>query len=176
MPSTPLRGEISYNQIKSLTTDKVGYSPPANVSLSTLASIVRQFGQRAPGANNIAFSNFYGSTIAGYVIETIPENPKYYYRNNNDGVIEVTVRNSTFKNDGQGSAYVRVTAWAGGSVVRQTAEFIDWAGADEPIGMGGFNSGGYAVVVADLITGSAVGTTSVTVGYGGGRLTYNVNS
>lgn len=176
MPSTPLRGQISYDQIKNLSRDKVGYSPPANVSLSTLASIVRQFGQQAPGANNIAFSNFYASTIAGYVIETIPENPKYYYRNNNDGIIEVTFRNSTFKNDGQGSAYVRVTALVGGSVVRQTAEFIDWDGADEPIGMGGFNSGDYAVVVADLITGSAVGTTNVTVGYGGSRLTYNINS
>ena len=48
MPSTPLAGEMSFSRIKSLTTDKVGYTPPANVSISTLASVVRQFGQHAP--------------------------------------------------------------------------------------------------------------------------------
>lgn len=176
MPSTPISGPLSASDIKSLTTDKVGYTPPVNVSIGTLASIVRQFGQRAPGDNNIAFSNFYASTIAGYVIETIPENPRYYYRNNNDGVIEVTFRNSTFKNDGQGSAYVRVVVSKGGSVVRQTAEFIDWNGADEPAGMGGFDAGDYVVGVGDLVTGSWIGSTNVTVGYGGGRLTYNINS
>jgi len=175
MPSTPKTGQISFTQIKSLTTDKIGYTPPVNVSIGTLAGVVRQFGQKAPGASNIAFSNFYLSTIAGYVIKTIPENPKYYYKNNNDGAIVTTFRNSTFKNDGQGQAYVRVTASKNGSVVKQSAEFIDWDGAEEPVGLTGFDSGNYTVGVIDLVTGSTIGNTEVQVGYGGSSLTYAVN-
>lgn len=119
---------------------------------------------------------FYGSTIAGYIIEAIPENPKYYYKNNNDGVIEVTFRNSTFKNDGQGSAYVRVVVSKGGSVVKQTAEFIDWNGVDEPVGLGGFDSGAYVVSVADLVTGNFIASTNVYINYGGNTNVYYINN
>jgi hypothetical protein len=177
MPSTPLAGQISFSDVKSLTTDKIGYTPPVNASLGTLAGVVRQFGQKAPSTNNIAFSNFYLSTIAGYVIETIPENPRYYYNNNNDGCIEISFRNSTFKNDGSGTSYVKATVLAGSTTVRQVAEFIDWNSAEEEtIGITGLNSGNYTVTITDLTTGGVIGTTSVTVNYGGSRLTYYNNA
>jgi hypothetical protein len=115
MPSTPLAGQISFTQIKELTTDKLGYTPPANVSIGTLAGVIRQFGQKAPGANNIAFSNFYFSTIGGFTITTTPiKFTKKCWVNRCDttisaqGTITVWFKSNTFKRNSNNNFSVRV--------------------------------------------------------------------
>ena len=115
MPSTPLAGQISFSDVKSLTTDKLGYNPPANVSIGTLAGVVRQFGQKAPSTNNIAFSNFYFSTIGGFTITTTPiKFTSKCWVNRCDtkisaqGTINVWFKSNTFKRNSNNKFSVRV--------------------------------------------------------------------
>lgn len=178
MSSTPLTGEMSFSAVKSLTTDKIGYTPPANVSIGTLASVVRQYGQKAPGSDNIAFSNFRESTIGGYVVVTTSESFKQYYANNNDGTITVWFRSNTFKNRGDGNYYVRVTAQQDGdSTVDAEAKLINWSNWTQNfIRLPSQDSGNYTVTVSDLTTGALIGRTRVNVAYNGSSQTYNFNA
>jgi hypothetical protein len=115
MPSTPLAGQISFSDVKSLTTDKLGYNPPVNVSIGTLASVVRQFGQKAPSSNNIAFSNFYLSTIGGFTVTTTSTKyTKKCWVNRCDvkisaqGTITVWFKSNTFKRNSNNKFSVKV--------------------------------------------------------------------
>jgi hypothetical protein len=179
MPSTPVSGQISFDQIKSLSTDKIGYTPPANVSLGTLASIVRQFGQRAPGYDNIAFSNFYISTIAGYGIVTTTESyGGQYYANKNDGTITVWFRWNTFKRQSGGNnIYVRVNVLRGNTVVSSQAKSINWYNPNNQnfIQFTSLNSEIYNVSIEDLITGAIINTQQVSITYNGANNSYFYN-
>lgn len=181
MPSTPLAGQISFTQIKGLTTDKLGYTPPVNVSIGTLAGVVRQFGQKAPGVNYIAFSNFYLSTIAGYVIVTISESFQNYYAARNDGLIQIWFRSNTFKKRTgyDENIYVKATAQQDGdSVVDVEVKLINWANPNNNnyINIPGQDSGNYTVQITDLTTGALVGSSRVNVAYNGGNQVYHFNA
>jgi hypothetical protein len=179
MPSTPLAGQISFSDVKSLTTDKLGYNPPANVSIGTLAGVVRQFGQKAPGANNIAFSNFYLSTIAGYVIVTTSESFQKYYAALNNGRIIVYFRSNTFKKRTDNNYYVKVTAQQDGDgVVDTEVKLINWntPGSNNFIDLPNQDSGNYTVNVTDLTTGALINSSRVNVAYNGGNQTYYYNA
>jgi hypothetical protein len=181
MSSTPLAGPISFSDVKSLTTDKLGYNPPANVSIGTLAGVVRQFGQKAPSTNNIAFSNFYLSTIAGYVIVTTSESFQKYYAALNNGTITTWFRSNTFKKRTgvDNNYYVRVTAQQDGDgVVDTEVKLINWyhQGSNNFIYLPNQDSGNYTVNVTDLTTGALIGSSRVNVAYNGGNQTYWYNA
>lgn len=167
MPSTPISGQISFSDVKSLTTDKLGYTPPVNVSIGTLASVVRQFGQKAPSSNNIAFSNFYLSTIAGYTITTSGESYQKYYQTKDDGSITVKFRSNTFKKRaGDSNYYVKVTTQEkGDGIIDTEVKLIDWndSTTNNFIKFSNQNAGIYIVTVTDLTTGALIGTSEVTV-------------
>jgi hypothetical protein len=181
MPSTPLAGQISFSDVKSLTTDKIGYTPPVNVSLGTLAGVVRQFGQKAPSTNNIAFSNFYLSTIAGYVIVTTSESFQKYYAALNNGSIVVYFRSTTFKKRTgvDNNYYVKVTAQQDGDrTVDTEVKLTTWSSANTNnfISLPNQDSGNYTVNVTDLTTGALIGSSRVNVAYNGGNQTYSYNA
>ena len=181
MPSTPSTGQISFSAVRSLATDKLGYIPPANVSLGTLADVVRQFGQKAPGVNNIAFSNFYQSTIAGYVIETTSETQEDYYQSIDDGAIKVIFRSTTFKKNDTNQYYVKVTVQEndgeGDNQITSVVKLIAWNSSttDNFINVPNLDSGPYTVTVTDLTTGALINSTEVEVGYVAGSKTYFYN-
>ena len=181
MPSTPLAGQISFTQIKELTTDKLGYIPPANVSIGTLADVVRQFGQKGPLATNLAFSNFYQSTIAGYVIETTSETQEDYYQLLDDGAIKVIFRSTTFKKYNTTQYYVKVTVQEndgeGDNQITSVVKLITWNSSttDNFINVPNLDSGPYTVTVTDLTTGALINSTEVEVGYVAGKKTYFYN-
>ena len=178
MPSTPLAGQISFTQIKELSTDKLGYTPPANVSIGTLAGVVRQFGQKAPGVNNIAFSNFYQSTIAGYTITTTSETFKKYYADNDNGTIKIWFRSKTFKQRADNNYYVKVTAQEKNDLVDSEVKLINWdtPGSNNFIMFNNQNSNDYTVTVTDLTTGALINTHQVEIQYNGGSLNYSFNA
>ena len=179
MPSTPLAGQISFTQIKELTTDKLGYTPPANVSVGTLAGVVRQFGQKAPEVNNIAFSNFYLSTIAGYTITTTSESFQEYYAALNNGRIIIYFRSKTFKERTDSNYYVKVTAQQDGDTVVDTeVKLINWdtPGNNNFIDLPNQDSGNYTVNVTDLTTGALINSSRVNVAYNGSNQTYSYNA
>ena len=179
MPSTPISGPLSASAIKSLTTDKLGYTPPVNASIGTLAGVVRQFGQKAPGVNNIAFSNFYLSTIAGYVIVTTSESFQNYYAALNNGTITTWFRSNTFKKRTDNNYYVKVTAQEDGdSAIDQEVKLISWSNPNNQnfISLPNQDSGNYTVNVTDLTTGALIGSSRVNVAYNGGNQTYYYNA
>lgn len=180
MPSTPLSGSISFSDVKSLTTDKIGFIPPANASIGELAAVVRQFGQKAPGVNNIAFSDFYLSTIGGYIIETTSESFQKYYAALNDGVITVRFRSTTFKRTPSAAKYyIKVTTQlAGDSINDQEVKLIDWTDTttNNFIIFNNQNSGSYTVTVTDLTTGALIGSSIAVVQYNGSNTTSSINA
>ena len=180
MPATPKDGQISFSQIKDLSTDKLGYTPPSNVSLGTLADVVRRFGQKGPPSTNLAFSGFYQSTIAGYVITTSSESFKKYYANKDDGAIRIWFRGKTFKNNGSNQYYVKVTTKEDGdSTTDQEIKLLNWdnlSSTPNSIAFTKQNSGNYTVTVTDLTTGATVNSHRVVVEYNGGGRTYDFNA
>lgn len=178
MPSTPISGQISFSDVKTLTTDKLGYAPPVNVSIGTLAGVVRQFGQKAPGEKNIAFSNFYQSTIAGYTITTTSETFKQYYADNNNGTITVWFRSKTFKKRADNYYYVKVTAQEKNDLVDTEVKLINWntPGDNNFIKFSNQDSNDYTVTVTELTTGALINTQQVKVEYNGGSLSYSYNA
>jgi hypothetical protein len=180
MPSTPTSGQISFSDVKSLTTDKLGYIPPTNITIGELAAVVRQFGQKGPNATNLAFSNFYQSTIAGYTILTTSETFQNYYAALNNGVIQITFRSKTFKKTPDATKYYikATTQLAGDSINDQEVKLIDWTDTttDNFITFNNQDSGSYTVDVTDLTTGALIGSSTAVVQYNGGNTTYFINA
>lgn len=178
MPSTPLQGQITFSDVKSLTTDKVGFIPPSDVSIGSLANVVRQFGQKAPTATNLAFSGFYSSTIGGYTILTKPETFQDYYASLNDGDIIITLRNNTLKKRLDNKYYVKITTQEiGDEELDQQAVLLNWDGTGgNTVTFTGQDAGTYLVTVTDLTTGGVIGVTTVVVEYNGVENTYYSNN
>lgn len=201
MPSTPITGQISFNDVKSLASDKSGYTAPANVSLGTLAGVVRQFGQRAPGVDNIFFSQFYASTIAAYTISTTPiKYTKYGFGNRNlknlvEGTITVSLKAKTFKKNtsNQGYVTVKITKDLTGreEIVYNQATYIDWnSGVGSIVYKTNYWGGKtvktgpvsplpgvekHKVYVTDSNTGAAISTTSIVINTNGAATSYSIN-
>jgi hypothetical protein len=169
MPSTPVSGQITFDDILLLAEDQPGYVAPPNVGLKDLALHIRTYGQSIPPNYpiNISFSDFRFSTIVNWSVSSIPETASQYYGNNDDGKITVTLELDTFKTGNSGlTDGKKAIAVSIPGATTQTIYTAETGFKSIKFGGGGglFNSALYIVSVKDIVT-NVTTTKTVWVGY-----------
>ena len=161
MAATPLSGQIAASDLYELNSDAVvGFVSEPNLSIRTVATIVRAYGQPSPSLSsttNIKFSDFYATTIMSVYVQSTPESASTYADSNN-GTITVTTQDIKF-----GSLGTSVTVTLDG-VASQT---INISGAIADVfTFTGLNSGAYTLSIRDNVTGKSQAF-SISVQYAG---------